>query len=283
VLYGSTSYGGSYDAGTLFKIDASGMFTSLHSFNGSDGAYPSAALVLGSDCALYGTTLEGSESAGGVVFRLFEPGHLCQHLRFDSLPDRTFGDPPFTVSATASSRLPVSWSAMGVCSLSGDRVSTSGGGRCTLTASQPGDSSYLPAADATQEFNVLFAFAGFQSPVENSPVPNRMKAGRAVPIRFGLGGDAGLDVIAQGYPVVQRVSCDTSAPLGEAERARSLGPTSLRYRPETDRYIYLWQTDKRWAGSCREFTLKLTDGTVHSASFSFTSPHRSHLHTSHHF
>ena len=31
----------------------------------------------------------------------------------------------------------------------------------------------------------------------------------------------------------------------------------------------LWKTDQRWAGGCREFVLKLDDGSVHTALFEF--------------
>jgi uncharacterized repeat protein (TIGR03803 family) len=55
-FYGSPSSARS-GAGTVFKISAEGQFSNLYSFtNGTDGEYPAAALVLGSDGNLYGTT-----------------------------------------------------------------------------------------------------------------------------------------------------------------------------------------------------------------------------------
>jgi hypothetical protein len=89
------------------------------------------------------------------VYRLFEAGHLCQRLRFDPLPDRTLGDPPFAVSATASSGLPVSFQARGSCTVRGDEVFLTRAGRCTLTASQVGDADYEPAPELSQAFRVL--------------------------------------------------------------------------------------------------------------------------------
>jgi hypothetical protein len=32
----------------------------------------------------------------------------------------------------------------------------------------------------------------------------------------------------------------------------------------------LWKTDRKWAGGCRDFVLKLDDGSVHTARFEFT-------------
>ena len=57
-LYGTTAWGGSSGCGgsgcgTIFKIDGAGHFTTLHSFDGSDGASPWAALILDASGNLY--------------------------------------------------------------------------------------------------------------------------------------------------------------------------------------------------------------------------------------
>ncbi len=64
-LYGSTFSGGanryqdsSYGCGTLFRLANDGTFTTLHDFSGADGALPTAALIVGPDGALYGSTPE---------------------------------------------------------------------------------------------------------------------------------------------------------------------------------------------------------------------------------
>jgi uncharacterized repeat protein (TIGR03803 family) len=155
-LYGTTSYGGPSGHGTVFRIDSAGAFTPLHAFEYAHGASPFAPLTLGGDCALYGTAAEGGPARGGSVYRIFETGHLCQRIQFDPLPDRVVRDLPFTVTATASSGLPVSFSASGRCSLSGDQVRLKRGvGVCRVTASQAGDSRFGPAEDVVQEFHVL--------------------------------------------------------------------------------------------------------------------------------
>jgi uncharacterized repeat protein (TIGR03803 family) len=46
-LYGTTVSGGAYDDGTVFKLTPGGTETVLHSFDGSDGAYPLAAPLAG--------------------------------------------------------------------------------------------------------------------------------------------------------------------------------------------------------------------------------------------
>jgi uncharacterized repeat protein (TIGR03803 family) len=79
-LYGSTSGGGKQGRvwGTLFRITLAGTFTSLYSFDGTDGANPQGALIQASDGALYGTTFTGGgpDASGGVFFRLGLDGNV---------------------------------------------------------------------------------------------------------------------------------------------------------------------------------------------------------------
>ena len=91
-----------------------------------------------------------------------QPGTLqAQTITFAALPGRTYGDPPFTVSATASSGLPVSFTvgATDNCSISGTTITITGAGTCTVTAHQPGSSSYSPAPDVPQTFAIAQATA----------------------------------------------------------------------------------------------------------------------------
>ena len=80
VLYGTTTYGGTANAGTVFSLtppaSASGVWTEtvLYRFTGSpDGARPYAAAVLGSGGVLYGTTSIGGTANLGTVFSLTPP------------------------------------------------------------------------------------------------------------------------------------------------------------------------------------------------------------------
>ena len=82
-----------------------------------------------------------------------------QTITFGALSDQTFGDPPFNVSASATSSLAVTFSSLTptVCTTSGTNGSTVtmiAAGTCTIEADQPGDSDYLPAPSVTQSFKV---------------------------------------------------------------------------------------------------------------------------------
>ena len=71
VLYGTTSRGGTFNYGTVFRLNADGSgFASLASFDWPSGVLPQGALVQGTDGALYGTTNGGGALGHGTVFRL---------------------------------------------------------------------------------------------------------------------------------------------------------------------------------------------------------------------
>jgi len=79
-LYGTTPYGGSANQGVVYKLDAAGLETVLHSFTGgADGAYPYAGVIRDAEGNLYGTASSGGicggTSNGGLVYKLDAAGH----------------------------------------------------------------------------------------------------------------------------------------------------------------------------------------------------------------
>jgi hypothetical protein len=79
---------------------------------------------------------------------------LDQTIAFAPLPDKTFGDADFNVSATASSGLAVTFAASGTCTVTGSTVHITAAGSCTITASQAGNASYAAAPDVPQSFTI---------------------------------------------------------------------------------------------------------------------------------
>jgi hypothetical protein len=112
-------------------------------------------------------------------------------------------------------------------------------------------------------------FSGFFSPVDNLPTLNKVKAGSAVPVKFSLGGNRGLAIFSSGYPRSAVTTCDSAAPVDGIEETASPGAAELTYDALTDRYTYVWKTDKAWAGTCRQLVVQFTDGTFHRANFDF--------------
>ena len=79
---------------------------------------------------------------------------LAQTITFAAIPDHSLLDPPFTVTATASTGLPVSFSATGSCGVSGNTVTIKSVGTCSVTATQAGNTIYGPGS-LTRTFNIV--------------------------------------------------------------------------------------------------------------------------------
>jgi uncharacterized repeat protein (TIGR03803 family) len=81
-LYGTTSSGGTLDAGVVFRIDpGTGAYTLLHDFKTpTQGLSPQGGVVEGPDGLLYGTTKDGGQWAYGAVFRMGKDGSAFQVL-----------------------------------------------------------------------------------------------------------------------------------------------------------------------------------------------------------
>jgi uncharacterized repeat protein (TIGR03803 family) len=92
-LYGTTALGGANGAnkdGTVFKLDAAGNETILHTFRTgpTDGATPYGGVVLDAEGNLYGTTTRGGRSIyPGSVFKLGTTGVETVLHRFAGSPD----------------------------------------------------------------------------------------------------------------------------------------------------------------------------------------------------
>jgi hypothetical protein len=114
-----------------------------------------------------------------------------------------------------------------------------------------------------------YRFDGFFQPVDTA-VWNTAKPGRAIPVKFSLDGDQGLDIFRAGYPMSRRITCPTGAtPTDQVEQTLSAGGSSLTYDAEADQYVYVWKTSKAWAGQCFRFVLGLDDGTSHTFDIQF--------------
>jgi hypothetical protein len=109
-----------------------------------------------------------------------------------------------------------------------------------------------------------YALEGPYAPVDPFPTVNTVKAGSAVPVKFRLGGDRGLDVFADGYPDTEVVACGGSADAIEQTVAAT--GASLTYDTTTATYTYVWRSTKGATG-CRDLVLHFRDGTELTARF----------------
>lgn len=74
-LYGTTTIGGAYNYGAIFKIDSAGTLTLLYSFTGgADGLAPQGGVIRDPAGNFYGTTVGGGLFGYGAVFELSSSG-----------------------------------------------------------------------------------------------------------------------------------------------------------------------------------------------------------------
>jgi hypothetical protein len=97
---------------------------------------------------------DANYGAAPGVSQTFTIARASQSITFGALANRRLGDPDFTVGASASSGLPVTFAATGPCTVSAGQVHLAGAGSCTLRASQPGNTDYAAAPDVSQTFSI---------------------------------------------------------------------------------------------------------------------------------
>jgi uncharacterized repeat protein (TIGR01451 family) len=122
-------------------------------------------------------------------------------------------------------------------------------------------------AECTFTITVRYNFTGFFSPVSNPPTLNAVVAGRAVPVKFSLSGDKGLNIFAPNNPYSISLNCDTNDPGVDVTETLTAGGSSLTF--SGGQYIYIWKTESSWVGTCRQLVMTLNDGSVHTANFKF--------------
>jgi len=186
----------------------------------------------------------------------------------------TASDPGASADPVTGSGLTSSSPTSGSVTLT---TGTIGSKTATVATGTAQDNVGHTSAEATCNYKVIFNWDGFFSPIDNLDpdghyVLNSAKAGSAIPVKFSLKGDQGLNIFATAtdgtkYPKSSVISCDPTADVDAIESTVTAGQSSLQYDSTLDQYTYVWKTDKGWAGTCRQLEVKLTDGTSHKASF----------------
>jgi uncharacterized repeat protein (TIGR03803 family) len=114
-------------------------------------------LVTVGTCTIQATQAGNADyTAAAPVDQSFQVTPLGQTIDFGALSNQPYGAPPFTVGATASSGLKVTFKSLTnpVCRVSGTTVTLAAGGACTIQANQPGNADYAAAAPVDQTFQV---------------------------------------------------------------------------------------------------------------------------------
>jgi hypothetical protein len=223
------------------------------------------------------TASQGGNSvyhAAQPVAQTFNIAKAAQSITFAALENRIFSEVPFTVRATASSGLGVTFGGSGNCSVTpGGTVTMQHYGPCSVTAVQGGDVNYQPAQDVSREFTIsAWTIQGFHSPVgmsqNNTPVWNVVKGGSTVPLKFNIYAGAveqtALSAVNGGSVALFTVSCQPGNAAELAAEIDNTGGTSLRY--DGTQFIQNWKTPKK-AGLCYAVRMTARDGSMITGYF----------------
>ncbi|MEO9073284.1 MAG: NHL repeat-containing protein [Edaphobacter sp.] len=146
---------------TPFTVTATSASTGAVTYSVTSGP----ATIAGNTVTLTGTgtvTLSASQAAtasyaAATATTSFTVGAATPPLAFATIPNHTFGDTPFIVTATSASSGAVTYSVTsGPATIAGNTVTLTGVGTVVLSASQAATTSYA-AATATTSFTVAAA------------------------------------------------------------------------------------------------------------------------------
>jgi hypothetical protein len=282
---GSTSYHPAPDLARTFTIAQAGQtitFAPISNRTFGDPAFEVTAsassglpvsLSATGQCTIEGTTVtltgaglctitarqEGNVNypAAAEVARSFDIAQAGQTIAFAEIADRTFGDPAFEVTASASSGLPVSWLAGGSCAIEGTTVTLLSAGSCTITARQAGNANY-PAAEVARAFDI--AHAG-QS-IVFAPIADRTFGDPAFEISASASSGLPLSLAVAGACSISGTTVTLVAAGSCTITARQEGNSNYSAAPEVGRSFAIGKA----SASLTVGTAFTYDGTVKQAS-----------------
>jgi trimeric autotransporter adhesin len=159
-LSASNSSPSVFGSATAFTATVGTGSNVTYTWSFGDGTGPASGAAIThtySAAGAYGAVVTATNSVSQLTATTpVSISKASQTITFNPLPDRRVGDPPFTVSATATSGLSVTFSATGTCSVLGSTVTLTGAGQCTISAHQAGNPNYSPAPDVPRSFMIRY-------------------------------------------------------------------------------------------------------------------------------
>ncbi len=166
----------SYDGGVtnVAQFNQANVALGITGLDRNDWVYgnygcPAAPVYIQDAIACYGQAVPvGSGPEIAVLKTLGYDSGISQTITFAAIGNVTIGAAPFSISATASSGLTVSFTSttLTICTVSGSTVTIVATGACSITASQAGNTTYSAAAPVVRGFTVN----PLPAPVLTSPV-----------------------------------------------------------------------------------------------------------------
>jgi len=208
------TFGGSYSVAATGgasgnPVTFSSLTTSVCTVSGSTVSFVSA----GSCTIAADQGASASYNAAPQATQAFTVAKAAQLITFTTQPPNpAILAGSYAPAGSSSSGLPVTFTTSGACSLSGGSAQFGAVGSCTVASHAAGNANYLDSDGPVQTFPIIYNFAGFLTPLSNPPTVNSDKAGAIIRIKFTLGGDQGVNVLASGSPVSGDISgsCTTT-------------------------------------------------------------------------
>jgi hypothetical protein len=150
--YGASPFTVNATASSGLAVSFASSTTSICTLSGS-----TVTLVAAGTCSITASQAGNANVAAATsVTQSFTVAQEQQTITFAALASKAYGASPFTVSATASSGLAVSFASTttSVCTVSGSTVTLVAAGTCSITASQAGNEDFAAAGPVTQSFTV---------------------------------------------------------------------------------------------------------------------------------
>jgi len=192
-----------------------------------------------------------------------------QSIAFNLPAEALIGSQVNVAATGGASGNPVTFSVVtpGMCALSGNVLSLTNVGACTVAADQAGNADYAAAPRQTATVAVRWPFTGFVGLKAPPALNTGIRPGTTVLVRFSLGGNRGMSVLA-GSPMVAAYPCNATPLPAPGSGSPNVG--TLDYNATTQQYTYNYVTLKsRASKSCVQFSLTLADGSIHTALFQF--------------
>jgi endonuclease G len=193
-----------------------------------------------------------------------------QTIAFAAPADRTYGDPPFTVSATGgASGNPVTFIASGACTsggANGATIAIVSAGSCSITALQTGSALYEPAADVARTMTVSKA-----APLFSNLTSAIIELGTAATPLMGTLNVGGL--VPSGSVVVTIGGSTTAAAIGSGGQfSASVATASLAASSTAYTISYTYGGDGNFTAASGTGTLTVVDTTAPGLSSVAATP-----------
>lgn len=152
-IYGAAPFTVSASATSGLAVTFASLTNSVCTVAGN-----TVGLIAAGTCTIQASQVGNSSyAAAPSVSQGFQVLQASQTIIFGSISDQVLGTGPVAIMASADSTLPVSFTSQTptVCSVSGASVTLVSIGRCTIQASQSGNTNYLSATPVTQNLQIV--------------------------------------------------------------------------------------------------------------------------------